>query len=65
MEVDLGYAALSATRFMEGWEIDRTAQTVEIMKQGHSINIVDEDNVPRQLRMIMESAEPDYDEQID
>jgi site-specific DNA-methyltransferase (cytosine-N4-specific) len=65
MEVDLAYAALSAIRFMEAWEIDRMAQAIEVIKQGYSLNIADMDKAPRQLRMMMDSPRPRYDNQHD
>lgn len=62
IEIDRGFAALSAIRFMEGWETNRMSQAIEQMKQGDSLCLPKMETVPKQLRMIMESPGLEYQE---
>ena len=59
VEINRAYAALSAIRFMEGWDLDAISEAVESMEQGVSVNIY-EVAPARQMKLVMEPESQRY-----
>jgi DNA modification methylase len=59
IEINRGYAALSAIRFMEEWDCDLISEAVKRMEQGEGLNIC-EIAPRRQMKLLMESEPTSY-----
>ena len=59
VEISRAYAALSAIRFMEGWDLDTISRAVEHMEQGASVSIC-EVAPARQMKLVMEPESQGY-----
>jgi DNA modification methylase len=59
MEINRAYAALSAIRFMEEWDLDTISEAVKRMEQNEDVNVY-ETAPARQMQFVMDSRSQDY-----
>jgi DNA modification methylase len=59
MEINRAYAALSAIRFMEEWDLYTISKAVKRMEQGESVNVC-EIATARQMKFVMDSEPQGY-----
>lgn len=60
IDIDREFAALSAIRFMEGWDHATIADAVERMQRGECLDLTAVSPVEKQLKLLLESEEDAY-----